>query len=193
MRKITLTVVFLLNSLLVLAQKTDSAAATSFKSRNIGGTAMSSAKSIVENLSRTPDFSILAKAIDSARLMENLTSGTFTLFAPSNKAFDKLAPGVLDTLLLQAHKTDLLKLLNYHIVAGKVTSKDIARQIKTGNGEAVLTTLSGDTLTARINVNRNIVLTDGQGNESIVTQFDIEQSNGILHVINSVLMPKVMQ
>ncbi|HVS91726.1 MAG TPA: fasciclin domain-containing protein [Mucilaginibacter sp.] len=189
MKKITLTVIFFFSSLLVLAQQTDTAAHGTFKTRDIGGTVMSSAKSIAENLSHARDFSILVTALDSARLMENLTSGTFTLFASSDKAFEKLAAGVLDTLLLPSHRADLVKLLNYHIVAGKLSSKDIARQIKAGNGQASLQTLSGGTLTAHINENRNIVLTDEQGGESVVTQFDVEQSNGVLHVVGSVLMP----
>ncbi|MBS1501581.1 MAG: fasciclin domain-containing protein [Bacteroidetes bacterium] len=189
MRKIILTVIFLFSSLLMLGQQMDTAKREAFKTRNIGGTAMSSTKNIAENLSHARDFSILVTALDSARLTENLTSGTFTFFAPSNKAFEKLATGLLDTLLLPSHRADLVKLLNYHIVAGKLTSKGIARQIKAGNGQASLQTLSGGTLTARINENRNIVLTDEHGGESVVTQFDVEQSNGILHVVGSVLMP----
>jgi uncharacterized surface protein with fasciclin (FAS1) repeats len=193
MKKAVFVILFLSGSLFSLAQRPDSVVNKTAKTRNAGGVQMSSAKSIIDNIAHAPEFSTFNRMIDSAGLKENLGSGNITIFVPVNKAFDKLAPGKLDTLLLSAHRTELVSLVNDHIVSGRITAKDIAAQIKAGNGQATLTTLSGGTLTARINENRNIVLTDASGEQSIVTQFDIGQSNGILHVINGVLMPKVSQ
>ena len=145
---------------------------------------------IMANISSSPNFSVLTSAIKVAELTDTFSATSpVTLFAPDNKAFEKLAPGILDTLLLSSHKAELMSLILHHAVSGKITSKDIDRQIKSGNGRAIFTTLAGDTLTAQINENRNIVFMDGSGNQSVVTRFDIQQSNGILYVITSVLMP----
>jgi len=155
---------------------------------------MSSAKDVVENISGSPELTILTKAINAAGIADNLkSSGAFTLFAPTNKAFDKLVPGQLDTLLLPSHKTDLTDLINYHIVSGSLSSKDIERQIKAGNGTATLTTLSGGIITAQINENRNIVLTDENGGQSIITRLDIPHISGTMFIINAVLLPKAKQ
>jgi uncharacterized surface protein with fasciclin (FAS1) repeats len=191
MKKLALlSFLLLFGASIVVAQKTDSAKNIN---RNVNGITMSSSKDIVENLSLSPEFTTLVKLIQTAGLEDNFKSGTLTFFAPTNKAFDQLAPGTLDTLLLPAHKADLVNLLNYHVVSGKITSKDIARLIKAGNGQATITTLSGGTLTAHINENRSIVLTDENGGQSIVLRFDIEQNNGILHIVNTVLNPKHKQ
>lgn len=191
MKKLSiLSFLLLFSASLVVAQKTDSAKSIN---RNIDGITMSSSKDIVENLSLSPEFTTLVKLIQTAGLEDNFKSGTITFFAPANKAFDKLAPGTLDTLLLPAHKTDLVNLLNYHVVSGKITSKDIARLIKTGNGQATITTLSGGILTARINENRNIVLTDETGGQSVIMRFDIEQNNGVLDIVSAVLNSKPKQ
>lgn len=190
MRKLAILTLLLFSASFVVAQKTDSAKAFS---RNVDGVTMSSSKDIIENLSESPEFTTLVKLIKAAGLEDNFKSGTITLLAPTNKAFDKLAPGTLDTLLLPARKTNLVNLLNYHVISGRITAKDIARQIKAGNGQATLTTLSGGTLTAHINENRNIVLTDENGGQSVITRFDIEQSNGLLHLVNAVLNPKASQ
>ena len=160
----------------------------------IGGALMRPSSNIVTNISASPGFSILANLIQAAGLIDTYTrNGPVTVFAPDNKAFEKLPTGQIDTLLLSAHKGELIKLLNYHVISGKLTAKDIERQIKAGNGQAILTTLSGNTLTARINENRNIVLTDENGRQSVVSLLDIQQSNGILHIISMVLMPKFTQ
>lgn len=188
-----LTILLLFNVSLTFAQRADSAFAKNVKTKNVNGTIMSSSKDLIDNLSKSSEFTTLLNAINSAGLTDDLKTGTITFFAPANKAFDKLQPGVLDTLLLPAHKTDLVNLINYHAIQGKVTSKDIERQIKAGNGQATFTTLEGGTLTARINENRNIVLTDEMGGESIVTRLDIEQANGMLFIVNSVLLPKAKQ
>lgn len=188
-----LTILLLFNVSLALAQKADSVSTKTVKTKNVDGTVMSSSKDLIGNISASPQFTILMRAINAAGLTESLKSGTVTFFAPTNQAFDKLPTGALDTLLLPAHKTDLINLLNYHAVQGKITSKDIEMQIKAGNGVSTFITLAGGILTARINENRNIVLTDTNGGQSIVTRLDIGQSNGILFVVNAVLQPSVKQ
>jgi uncharacterized surface protein with fasciclin (FAS1) repeats len=189
-----LLIIFLFsNASLAFAQKADSVLAKTAKTKNIDGTIMSSSKDLVDNLSASPEFTTLVKVINAADLSKDLEMGTITFFAPANRAFDKLPQGVLDTLLLPAHKTDLISLISCHAVQGKITSRDIERLIKAGNGQAALPTLSGGTLIARINENRNIVLTDENGGESIVTRLDIEQANGILFIVNAVLLPKAKQ
>jgi len=193
MRKITFVALLLLNTASVFGQKADSLAAIKVKTKNVGGTVMTSTKDIVENISLSPEFTKLVSTIKAGDLTDSFKSGTITFFAPTNSAFDKLAPGLLDTLLLPTHKAALINLLNYHAVSGKITSKDIERQIKAGNGQATLTTISGGILTARINENRNIVLTDENGGQSIITRLDIEQSNGVLFIVNGVLLPKAKQ
>ncbi|MDB5145293.1 MAG: Cell surface lipoprotein precursor [Mucilaginibacter sp.] len=190
MKRLLLFFFILLNTSLVIAQKADSAANKLGRIRNIDGGLMRPSNNILVNLSSSPNFSILVNAIKTANLDDTFGgSGPITVFAPVNKAFDKLAPGQLDTLLLPAHKIELVKLLTYHAVAGRITSKDIEKQIKAGNGQATFTILSGGVLTAKINENRNIVLTDENGGQSVISRFDIQQSNGILHVITSVLIP----
>lgn len=179
---------------MVIAQKQDSLPGKPGKARNIDGVLMTPAKTIAGNLSVSPGFSTLSTLIKTADSTNTFSGNTaVTLFAPNNKAFEMLPSGRIDTLLLPAHKAELASLLNYHALAGRVTANDLQRQIKAGNGQAILTTLSGATLTARINENRNIVLTDENGRQSIVSQFDVQQSNGILHVVTQVLMPKFTQ
>jgi uncharacterized surface protein with fasciclin (FAS1) repeats len=170
-----------------LAQKSDSTGKL-VKISN-AGSSMNSSSSIMANISSSPDLSVLANAIKTAEL-----TGTFsaaipvTLFAPDNEAFEKLAPGQLDTLLLPAHKAELTSLILHHAVSGKLTSKDIGKQIKSGNGRAAFTTLAGDTLTVQLNINRNIVLTDRSGNQSVIARFDLQQGNGMLYILTSVLI-----
>jgi uncharacterized surface protein with fasciclin (FAS1) repeats len=190
MKRLFLFLFILLNTSLVFAQKADSSAKKSGSIRNIDGTLMKPSNNILVNLSSSPNFSTLVSAIKTANLADTFGGNSpITVFAPVNKAFDKLASGRLDTLLLPAHKTELTNLLTYHAVAGRITSKDIEKQIKAGNGQATFTTLSGGVLTAKINENRNIVLTDENGGQSVISRFDIQQNNGILHIITSVLIP----
>jgi uncharacterized surface protein with fasciclin (FAS1) repeats len=193
MKKLIYIVLIFLNASVAFAQKADSLASVKVKTKNIDGTVMTSAKDIIENISLSPEFTKLDSVIKAADLVDSFKSGTITFFAPNNKAFDKLAPGMLDTLLRPAHKADLVNLLNYHAVSGKIASKDLERQIKAGNGQATLTTISGGVLTARINENRNIVLTDENGDQSVITRLDIEQSNGMLFIVNAVLLLKAKQ
>ena len=193
MRRIILVISLIMSVSFAMAQKTDSLPAAKVVTRNIDGTMMMSSKNIIDNLSQSPQFSTLIKLIKAADLTESFTGGTLTFFAPTNQAFEKLPTGMLDTLLLPTHKAGLVSLINYHAVSGRIMSKDMDRMIKSGSGQTTFTTLSGGILTARINENRNIVLTDENGGQSIIARLDILQSNGILHIITNVLPGKVGQ
>jgi uncharacterized surface protein with fasciclin (FAS1) repeats len=186
MKKIVLFVFILLNGTSVFAQNADSATNKPGKARNINGVLMKPSNTILINISSSPNFSTLVTVLKAAGLPAD---EPVTLFAPTNKAFEKFPPGQLDTLLLAAHKAELTNLLSYHMVAGRITSKDIQRQIIAGNGQAKLTTLSGGVLTARVNENRNIVLTDENGGQSVISTFDIAQSNGMVDIVTAVLIP----
>ena len=193
MRRLLLIISLLFNTAFVFAQKPDSAIAKPAKTRNVDGTVMTSANDLVTNITLSPQLTTLSNAIKASALTDTLRSGSITFFAPVDKAFEKLAPGLIDSLILPAHQAKLTVLLKNHALPEKITSKDILRQIKAGNGQASFTTLSGGIITARINENRNIVLTDETGDQSIITRLDIEQSNGMLFIVNAVLLPKAKQ
>jgi len=169
----------------------DSVKAKWGKVKNVNGTAMISSNNIVENIALSKEYSTLVTAIEDAGLTETFKSkGPITFFAPTNQAFDKLPAGQLDTLLKPNHKFDLNYLITSHAIVGKLTVHDIQRKINSNNGEATFRTIAGTTITAKIDTNRNIVLIDENGGQSIVSKFDIQQSNGMLHIVNSVLVPK---
>jgi len=193
MNKLFVFLFIVFNSSLVFAQKTDSTTSKPGKMRNVDGSLMSPSKTISENISASPNFSTLYSIIKADTTNTFNSNNQITIFAPDNKAFGKLPAGMIDTLLLSTHKSELTNLLKYQAIAGKITSKDIERQIKAGNGQATFTTLSGRTLTVKINENRNIVLTDENGGQSVVSRLDVQQSNGILHVVTQVLTPKLTQ
>jgi uncharacterized surface protein with fasciclin (FAS1) repeats len=152
-------------------------------------TQISAGKSVIENASNSPDHTTLVAAVKSAGLAETLSGpGPFTVFAPTNAGFGRLPPGTVDALLKPENQGSLAKILKGHVVAGKMTAADLAKKIKAGKGKAVVTTLSGDTLTATTD-GTAVKLTDGNGNASDVTQADITSSNGIIHAINGVLIP----
>jgi uncharacterized surface protein with fasciclin (FAS1) repeats len=128
-------------------------------------------------------------AVKAAGLVDTLESpGPFTVFAPTNEAFAKLPAGTVDTLLMADNKATLTKVLTYHVVSGRMDSKDIARAIKAGNGKAQLTTVSGGKLWASMQ-GKDIVLTDEKGGLAKVTISNVYQSNGVIHVIDTVLLP----
>jgi uncharacterized surface protein with fasciclin (FAS1) repeats len=155
----------------------------------VGGAAMYKNKDIVDNAVNSKDHTTLVAAVKAAGLVETLKGkGPFTVFAPTNAAFDMLPAGTVDTLLQPANKGTLTKVLTYHVVAGNMDSKKIAKAIKKGNGKATLTTVSGDTLTAMME-GSSLVLTDEKGGRSTVTIANVKQSNGVIHVIDTVLMP----
>lgn len=155
----------------------------------VGGAAMYKTKNIVENAMNSSDHTTLVAAVKAAGLVDTLKSkGPFTVFAPTNDAFNMLPAGTVETLLRPENKATLTKVLTYHVVAGNMDSKKIMKAIKKGGGKATLTTVSGDTLTAAMNGN-TLVLTDEKGGMSRVTIADVRQSNGVIHVIDTVLMP----
>lgn len=169
----------------------DSVKAKWGKIKIVDGTKMISSNDIIENITQSKEYTTLVTVIEDAGLTETFKSkGPITVFAPTNMAFDKMPAGQLDTLLKPGHKFDLNYLLTYHAIAGRLTARDIAHKINSSNGIAVFTTLAGSKLIARIDENRNIVLVDENGGESIISKFDIEQSNGILHIVTAVLVPK---
>ncbi len=162
------------------------------KVKIVDGTAMISSNDVIENITQSKEYSVLVTAIEDAGLTDTFKSkGPITVFAPTNQAFNKLPAGQLDTLLKPSHKLDLSYLLTYHAVAGRLSAKDIQRKINSSNGQATLITLAGSKLLARIDENRNIVLVDENGGQCVISKFDIQQSNGMLHVVNAVLVPKV--
>jgi uncharacterized surface protein with fasciclin (FAS1) repeats len=155
----------------------------------VGGVAMAPQKTIVENASAAPNLSTLVAAVKAAGLVETLMSkGPFTVFAPTNAAFDKLPAGTVGTLVKPENKGTLTTILTYHVVAGKLTAKDIVKAIKMGGGNAELTTVAGAKISARLS-GKNVVITDAKGGQSTVTTVDVMQSNGVVHVIDSVLLP----
>jgi len=155
----------------------------------VGGAAMYATKNIVENAVNSKDHTTLVAAVKAAGLVETLQSaGPFTVFAPTNAAFDKLPAGTVNSLVQPENKATLTKILTYHVVAGKLDAKAIAQLIKEGNGTAVLKTVSGGTLKASMQGNK-LVLTDEKGGMSTVTIKNVYQSNGVIHVIDTVVLP----
>src|SRR5277367_938669 len=147
----------------------------------VGGQQMYPTKNIVENAVNSADHTTLVAAVKAAGLVDTLESpGPFTVFAPTNEAFDKLPAGTVDMLLKPENLATLKKILTYHVVAGKMTSKDIAKKIEMGGGKATLTTVEGGTLTAMMDGGK-LVLTDEKGGTSTVTIADVIQSNGVIH------------
>lgn len=146
--------------------------------------------SIVEVAQGNPDFSTLVTAVVAADLAETLSGpGPFTVFAPVNSAFDALPEGTLATLTAPENQGQLAGILTYHVVAGETTAAALVEAINTGGGEAVLTTVNGASLTATINADGGVTLTDAAGNTANVTMTDVDASNGVIHVIDTVLMP----
>ena len=160
------------------------------KNPMVGGAAMYPTKTIVENAVASKDHTTLVAAVKAADLVETLSGpGPFTVFAPTNAAFAKLPAGTVDTLVKPENKATLTKILTYHVVAGNMSAADLVKAIKDGGGKATLKTVQGENLTAMASGN-TIALTDGKGGTSKVTIPDVNQSNGVIHVIDTVVMPK---
>ncbi|APA00813.1 fasciclin domain-containing protein [Flavobacterium commune] len=156
----------------------------------VGGAPMYPTKNIVENAVNSKDHTTLVAAVKAAGLVETLqTSGPFTVFAPTNAAFEKLPEGTVESLLKPESLKTLQTVLTYHVVAGKMNASDVAKAIKAGNGKATLKTVSGGTLTAWMK-GKKIYITDENGSMSEVTIADVNQSNGVIHVVDTVLLPK---
>lgn len=159
------------------------------QTKMVGGAAMYPTKNIVENAVNSKDHTTLVAAVKAAGLVETLQSaGPFTVFAPTNEAFNKLPKGTVETLVKPENKATLTKILTYHVVSGKLSSADLVAKIKAGNGTAELTTVSGGTLKAMLK-GKKVYLVDEKGGKSWVTIADVNQSNGVIHVVNTVLMP----
>jgi uncharacterized surface protein with fasciclin (FAS1) repeats len=157
---------------------------------NVGGQAMYRTKNIVENAVNSKEHTTLVAAVKAAGLVETLMGkGPFTVFAPTNAAFAKLPAGTVETLVKPENKTTLTGILTYHVVAGNLDAKAILKAIKEGNGKATLKTVSGGTLTAMMNGPMNVVVMDEKGNSANISTYDVKQSNGVIHVIDTVLLP----
>lgn len=156
----------------------------------VGGEAMYPMKDIVDNAVNSEDHTTLVAAVKAAGLVETLKSeGPFTVFAPVNDAFENLPEGTVPTLLKAENKDKLTAVLTYHVVAGKYDAKAIMKAIKKGNGTATLTTVNGGTLTAMMNGPMNVVVKDANGNVANISTYDVMQANGVIHVVNAVLLP----
>lgn len=178
-----------MNGLLLFVTMLMATFALAQKDPMVGGQEMYPSKNIVENAMNSPDHTTLVAAVKAAGLVETLEgSGPFTVFAPTNEAFDKLPAGTVDNLVKSENKDMLTKILTYHVVAGKLSAADLKKQIKEGHGEASLKTVSGGTLTAMMQ-GKDIVLKDERGDVAKVTIANVFQSNGVIHVIDTVLMP----
>ncbi len=175
-----------LNTLLSFALLAFSAFA---KNPMVGGHEMFPQKNIVENAINSADHTTLVAAVKAADLVATLQSaGPFTVFAPVNAAFAKLPAGTVDTLLKPENKATLAKILTYHVVAGKMSAADLKKAVKMGGGKAMLKTVAGGSLTATMKGGK-LMLTDEKGGMATVTQADVMQSNGVIHVIDSVALP----
>ena len=155
----------------------------------VGGAPMYANKDIIDNAVNSKDHKTLVAAVKAAGLVETLKGkGPFTVFAPTDEAFGKLPAGTVDKLVKPESKATLTKILTYHVVPGKLTAAKIAKKIKNGGGTAKLTTVQGETLTAMM-AGDKLELKDAKGGVSTVTIADVMQSNGVIHVVDTVLMP----
>ncbi|WP_221437714.1 fasciclin domain-containing protein [Rhodanobacter sp. A1T4] len=162
---------------------------SSGKTVMVGGAAMYPSKNIIQNAVNSNDHTTLVAAVKAAGLVDTLSgTGPFTVFAPTNEAFAALPAGTVDTLLKPENKADLTKILTYHVVAGKMTSKDLEKAAKAGNGNAVLKTVEGDSITVA-KIDGKWTVTDDKGNVANITIPNVIQSNGVIFVIDKVLMP----
>ena len=159
------------------------------KDPDVGGAPMYANKTIVENAMNSPIHKTLVTAVKAAGLVDTLNSaGPFTVFAPTDDAFAKLPAGTVNTLVKPENKATLTKILTYHVVPGKISSKALAKMIKKGGGTASLKTVSSGTLIAKMS-GSIIMLTDEKGGMATITTADVFQKNGVIHVIDTVLMP----
>jgi uncharacterized surface protein with fasciclin (FAS1) repeats len=156
----------------------------------VGGAPMYPSKNIIENAVNSKDHTTLVAAVNAAGLAETLQGdGPFTVFAPVNKAFDKLPKGMVETLLKPENKAALTAMLNYHVIPGKISAADFVAAVKKGGGQAMYKTVEGEELTVRHN-GRRLEIIDAKGGKSFVTIADVNQKNGVIHVVDAVLLPK---
>ncbi|MDQ2719999.1 MAG: fasciclin domain-containing protein [Bacteroidota bacterium] len=182
MKKIKLLGLFILSAFVT----TNSNAQT----KMLGGAAMYPSKNIVENAVNSKDHTTLVAAVKAAGLVETLESaGPFTVFAPTNEAFNALPAGTVDNLVKPENKAKLTSILTYHVVSGKLSSMDLMKMIKANNGKATLKTVNGENLYITMK-GKHLMVTDENGGMANITIADVNQSNGVIHVINKVLLPK---
>ena len=164
-------------------------ASMSMSAPMVGGAAMYPSKDIIDNAVNSKDHTTLVAAVKAAGLVDTLKGpGPFTVFAPTNASFAALPAGTVDTLLKPENKAMLSNILTYHVVPGRVDSAALAQMIRAGNGRAMLKTASGGTLVATMS-GSNVLITDAKGGSATVTIADVYQSNGVIHVVNKVLLP----
>ena len=156
----------------------------------VGGAPMLASKDIVDNAVNSKDHTTLVAAVKAAGLVDTLKGpGPFTVFAPTNEAFAALPPGTVDTLLKPENKGKLTSVLTYHVVAGKMDASALMAAIKAGGGKATLKTVEGDPLTVTA-AGGKVMVMDESGGTAVVTIADVYQSNGVIHVVDKVLLPK---
>ena len=156
----------------------------------VGGAAMYPSKNIVENAVNSKDHTTLVAAVKAAGLVDTLESaGPFTVFAPTNEAFGKLPAGTVATLVKPENKATLTKILTYHVVAGRLTGADLTKMVTDGGGKATLKTVEGETLTVESPMAGKLEIIDAKGDKSMVSIADVLQSNGVIHVVDTVLLP----
>jgi len=166
------------------------AAGAAFANPNVGGAPMYENKNIVENAVNSKDHTTLVAAVKAAGLVDTLMgAGPFTVFAPVNSAFAKLPSGTVDTLLKPENKDTLTAVLTYHVVPGKLTATELMKDVKQGGGKATLTTVEGATLQV-IEKGRKLEIIDAKGDVGVITIPDVLQSNGVIHVVDTVMLPK---
>jgi uncharacterized surface protein with fasciclin (FAS1) repeats len=160
------------------------------KTVEVGGAPMYPSKDIVDNAVNSKDHTTLVAAVKAAGLVDTLKGpGPFTVFAPVNKAFEMLPAGTVDTLLKPESKPALTGVLTYHVVPGRMSAKDLEAKVKEGGGKATLKTVQGGTLTVTEPSRNKLEITDAKGGKSMITIADVNQKNGVIHVIDHVLMP----
>lgn len=163
---------------------------TSAQTKMVGGAAMYPTKNIVENAVNSKDHTTLVAAVKAAGLVPTLQSeGPFTVFAPVNKAFDALPAGAVETLLQPENKAKLTTVLTYHVIPGKLSSMELMKMVKSNNGKATLKTAAGENIYISMK-GKNLMVTDENGGMAHITIADVNQSNGVIHVIDKVLLPK---
>lgn len=168
----------------------DSAAMSSGGTTIVGGERMYPQKTIVENAVNSKDHKTLVAAVKHAGLVDTLSSdGPFTVFAPTDAAFHELPEGTVDSLMQRQNMKKLQSVLTYHVVPGKLTAEDLMQRIKANGGKATLKTASGGTLTAMMNGPMNVILHDEHGGTAHISTYDVMQANGVIHVVDQVLLP----
>lgn len=166
------------------------AAQMSEKTVTVGGAAMYPSKNIIQNAVNSKDHTTLVAAVKAAGLVETLEgAGPFTVFAPTNEAFAKLPPGTVESLLKPENKPTLVKILTYHVVPGRMTAAGLMKAIKAGEGMAKLKTVAGEDLIVKEAGPGKLTITDAKGDVAHVTIANVMQSNGVIHVIDTVLLP----